>query len=85
MVFIWFSYGFHRISRWTFLPTDSPRHATLPEVGENRPMEGRNDLDIDPGCLAFSMGLFKVIFYFPMENPPFGESIVNMFYFLGTP
>ena len=31
------------------------------------------------------LGLFKAIFYFPNGNPPFGESIVNIFYFLGTP
>ena len=37
-------------------------------------------------CWDF-MGFFKVIcFIFLMENPPFGESIVNIvFYFLGTP
>ena len=26
------------------------------------------------------LGLFKVIFYFPMENPPCGESIVISFW-----
>ena len=60
MVFIWFSHVvftgfpgglfFRRI-----------RHGTLPEVGENRPMEGRNDLDIDPGCLALVLGFLGKI------------------------
>ena len=31
------------------------------------------------------LGLFKVIFCFPMENPPFGESIVDICYFFGGP
>ena len=56
MVFIWFSYGFPMV--FTGFPggqknpTDSPRHAGAGGWFD-RPMEGRNDLDIDPGYLAF--------------------------------
>ena len=36
--------------------------------------------------LTNNLGLFSRWFsIFPMENPPFGESIVNIFFFLGTP
>jgi hypothetical protein len=35
-------------------------------------------------CWDF-MGFFKVIFFFLMENPPFGESIVNIFFIFWGP
>ena len=54
MVSIWLAYGFHMVFPW-FSP-DFPVDFGA-GGGFDRPMEGRNDLDIDPGCLAFWMSL----------------------------
>ena len=45
----------------------------------------RNGLFCDSGLIWETWVCLRWFFIFPMENPPFGESIVNNFLLFGTP